>query len=73
LTGLACIDIEHPLLLSWNSNNILMRELFPHSNKKASPFENSAEMLQIGDFRGIEPQAPYTAMSTVEPFPQRRT
>jgi hypothetical protein len=73
LTGLACIDIEHPLLLSWISNNILMRELFPHSNKKASPFENSAEMLRKRDFRGMEPETPYTAMSTVDPFLQRRT
>ena len=33
-----CSDIEHPLLLSSKSNNILMRELFPQSKQKASPF-----------------------------------
>ena len=36
LTGPVCSDIEHPLLLSDNSHNILMRELFPHSIQKAS-------------------------------------
>ena len=35
-TGLVSIDIKHPLLLSGNSNNILMRELFPHLKQKAS-------------------------------------
>ena len=36
LTGLVCIDIKRPLLLPANSNNILMRELFPQPNQKAS-------------------------------------
>ena len=36
LTGLVCINIKHPLLLSGNSLNILMRELFPQPIKKAS-------------------------------------
>ena len=31
LTVPVCSDIEHPLLLSGKSNNILMRELFPQS------------------------------------------
>ena len=39
LTGLVRIDIEHPLLLSGNSLNILMRELFPHLIQKASPLK----------------------------------
>lgn len=38
LTVLDCSDIEQPLLLSGKSNNILLRELFPHSKQKASPF-----------------------------------
>jgi hypothetical protein len=45
LTGLVCIDIKHPLLLSGNSNNILMRELFPHSKQKASPLKNIFETI----------------------------
>ena len=40
LTVLVCSDIEDPLLLSGNSNKILMRELFPQSKQKASAFEN---------------------------------
>ena len=38
LTVLVCSDIEQPLLLSGKSNNILLRELFPHSKQNASPF-----------------------------------
>ena len=54
LTGLPCRDIEHPLLLSGNSNNMLMRELFPQSNENARPFGNRLKMLQNGDFAGAE-------------------
>ena len=45
LNGLVCGDIELPLLLSGNSHNILMRELFPHLNQKASPLKNNLQMM----------------------------
>ncbi len=50
LTVPVCNDIEHPLLLSGNSNNILMRELFPQSKRNASFFANRLELLQNKDF-----------------------
>jgi hypothetical protein len=61
LTALVCIDIKHPLLLSGNSNNILMRELFPHLRQKASPLKNIFEIawnsafirLPIGNRGGL--------------------
>ena len=52
LTSLVSIDIKHPLLLSANSHNILMRELFPQSKQNASTFVNSLKMLQNRDFSG---------------------
>jgi len=50
LTIPACSDIEHPLLFSGKSNNILMRELFPQSKQKASPFVNTLKVLQNREF-----------------------
>ena len=41
-------DIQHPLLLSVKSNNILMRELFPQSKQKASPFVNRLKKMRNG-------------------------
>ncbi|MCY7389128.1 MAG: hypothetical protein LH481_13900, partial [Burkholderiales bacterium] len=35
-----------------NSNNILMRELFPQSKQKASPFVNRFKRLQNKGFTG---------------------
>ena len=58
LTVPVCSDIEHPLLLSGNSNNILMRELFPQSKRNASLFANRLEMLQNRDFAGLAANIP---------------
>ena len=41
-------DIQHPLLLPVKSNNILMRELFPQSKQKASPFVNGLKSCGTG-------------------------
>ena len=41
-------DIQHPLLLSVKSNNILMRELFPQSKQKASPFVKGLKRCGTG-------------------------
>ena len=45
-----CSDIEHPLLLSGKSNNILMRELFPHLIQKASPLKNNSKNDATSNF-----------------------